>query len=72
MFVLILKEHLPSNTDGGYFAKFGYSAPVVLTKVNQVNLKGTIPGKVFFSSTVRIFNHLQCNSPSLFTYHYSR
>jgi len=49
MFVLILNEHLPSDTDEGYYAKFGSSAPVALTKVNQVNLKGTIPGKVFSS-----------------------
>jgi len=48
MFVLILNKHLPGDTDEGYYAKFGSSAPVVLTKVNQVNLKGTIPGKVFF------------------------
>jgi len=43
MFVLILNKHLPGDTDEGYYAKFGSSAPVVLTKVNQVNLKGTIP-----------------------------
>ena len=55
-FVLILKEHLPSNTDEGYYAKFGFSAPVVLTKVNQVNLKGTIPGKVFFFLPLFVFS----------------
>lgn len=43
MFVLILNEALASDTDEGYYAKFGFSPPVVLTKVNQVNLKGTIP-----------------------------
>lgn len=48
MFVLILKKHLPSNTDEGYHATFGTSAPVVLTKLNQLNLKGTIPGEGFF------------------------
>ena len=62
-FVLILTEHLPIDTVEGYYAKFGSSVPVFLTKLNQVNLTGTVPGK-FFSSIVYIFNHSPCNLQS--------
>ncbi|XP_078354207.1 uncharacterized protein LOC144638813 isoform X1 [Oculina patagonica] len=41
-FILILKEHLPSDVEFGY-AYFGNSVPVLLNKVNEVNLTGTVP-----------------------------
>ena len=61
MFVLILNKHLPSDTDEGYHATFGNSPPVVLTKLNQLNLKGTIPGEGFFFSIVHILDHSSCS-----------
>ena len=58
--MLILNKDLPSDTDEGYHATFGTSAPVVLTKVNQVNLMGRIPGEGFFS-IVHILDHSSCS-----------
>ena len=60
MFILILNEPLPSDTNEGYHAIFGNSAAVVLTKENPFNLNGKIPGDAF-SSIVHILNHSYYN-----------